>query len=114
MYIFTTAAVALLSFITGIGNLIPFPHIASDLRHLGYPAYFRIILGSWKVIAALALAIPRKLWIKNLAYMGILLDLSGAAASRLAVDDGAVSVLVPLGLSVLVGVSWWSFRMRVA
>lgn len=113
VYILTTALVALMSFVTGIGNLMPFPHIESDLHHLGYPPYFRIILGTWKLIAAFVLAIPRKIWIKDLAYMGILLDLSGAAASRWAVGDGAIKVITPLIISIWTVVSWWSFRIRL-
>ena len=110
VYIISSVVVALMSFITGLGNLVPFPHIASDLQHLGYPPYFRIILGTWKVIAAIVISIPAKLWVKNLAYMGILIDLSGAAASRLAVGDDALKVIIPLLISVGVSVSWWSFR----
>jgi hypothetical protein len=112
-YIISTILVVLMSLITGIGNLIPFSHIESDLIHLGYPPYFRIILGTWKVIAAIVIMIPRKLWFKDLAYMGILLDLSGAAASRWAVGDGAVKVILPLIISVWVAVSWWHFRKRL-
>lgn len=108
----SSVLVALMSFITGIGNLLPFPHIASDLLHLGYPPYFRIILGTWKIIAAIIIAIPTKLWFKNLAYMGVLLDLTGAAASRLAVGDDAIKVIIPLVISIGVSVSWWSFRTR--
>ena len=113
VYIVTTSGVALLSLITGLGNLVPFPHIASDLAHLGYPPYFRIILGTWKIIAAIVIAIPMKGWIKDLAYMGILLDLSGAAASRLAVGDGAIKIFIPLILSAWVVVSWFGFRTRL-
>ena len=111
IYIITTTLVTLMSFVTGIGNLIPFPHIASDLAHLGYPPYFRFILGAWKVAAAVVLVIPRKPWIKDLAYMGILLDLSGAAASRWAVGDGVIKVILPLVISVWLAVSWRGFRM---
>ena len=113
VYILTTTLVALMSFITGLGNLIPFPHIEADLHHLGYPPYFRFILGTWKVIAAIVIAIPRKLWIKDLAFMGILLDLSGAAASRLAVGDDAIKVIVPLVISVWTILAWWNFRVRL-
>ena len=114
VYILTTSLVALMSFVTGIGNLIPFPHIKADLHHLGYPPYFRIILGSWKVIAAIVIAIPRRLWIKELAFMGILLELSGAAASRSAVGDGAIKVIIPLVISIWTVVSWWNFRVRLS
>jgi hypothetical protein len=114
VYIVTTVVVALVSFITGIGNLVPFPHIESDLIHLGYPPYFRFVLGTWKVLAAVALAVPGNYLLKNLAYMGILFDLTGAAASRVAVGDGAFKVVVPLIISIWVLVSWWNYRNRVA
>jgi hypothetical protein len=114
LYIPSTGVTVLLSLITGIGNLIPFSHIESDLAHLGYPGYFRFILGTWKVIAAIVIAVPGWVWFKDLAYMGVLLELSGAAISRMAVGDGAGKIMLPLLLAGVVGVSWRSFRMRAA
>jgi len=113
IYIPSTGVTVLLSLITGIGNLIPFSHIESDLAHLGYPPYFRFILGTWKVIAAIVIAVPRRTWIKDLAYMGVLLELSGAAISRMAMGDGAGKVMLPLLLAGVVGVSWAGFRWRI-
>ncbi len=46
--------VAAAFFVRGIGNLIPFAHIVRDMAHLGYPSYFMKILGTWKILAGMA------------------------------------------------------------
>jgi uncharacterized membrane protein YphA (DoxX/SURF4 family) len=106
IYRVTTVMIAGLFFITGLGNLLPFSHIAHDMAHLGYPAYFLKILGSWKILAAIAILIPRISRIKEWAYAGMMFDLTGAALSRYAMDDPLPMIIIPLGLSILVTVNY--------
>lgn len=89
-------------FITGIGNLVPFKHIAQDMAHLGYPTYFLKVLGTWKILASLTILIPAIPRAKEWAYAGMLLDLTGAAFSRFAMEDSLPLILIPLGVAVLV------------
>ena len=64
------------------------------------------ILGTWKLLGAAAIVVPGLPRLKEWAYAGILLELSGAALSHAAAGDPAGKVAVPLVLLVLAAVSW--------
>lgn len=100
--VFAAAAFA----IPGGANLARVAHIASDMAHLGYPAYFMTILGSWKVLGAIAILVPRFPRLKEWAYAGMVFDLTGAAFSRATMRDNFVTVVVPLLIAAIVMVSW--------
>jgi hypothetical protein len=76
---------------------------------LGYPMYFFAILGFWKVLGAIAILVPRFPRLKEWAYAGIFFDLTGAAASVVAVRGYGVyafHVFAPLILAGLTVASW--------
>ena len=102
----TTTVIALMYFITGLGNILPFTHIAQDMARLGYPTYFLKILGTWKILAATAMIIPRFNRIKEWVYAGMMFDLTGAALSRYLINDPLPTIIIPLGLSILVIVNY--------
>ena len=81
------------------------------MAELGYPAYFVLLLGVWKVLGGLAILAPRLPLLKEWAYAGIAFDLSGAAVSHAAVGDPAGKVIVPL---VLLGIAAASWALRPA
>jgi uncharacterized membrane protein YphA (DoxX/SURF4 family) len=102
-----TTVVACVAFVgSGIANLVHAPHIAADMARLGYPAYFSTILGTWKVLGAVAIVAPRLPRLKEWAYAGMIFDLSGAAISRGVSGDGAAGVAPPMIVSALVLASW--------
>jgi uncharacterized membrane protein YphA (DoxX/SURF4 family) len=105
-YWIATAIAALMFAIPGFGNLTHATHIASDMAHLGYPSYFLTILGTWKILGALAIVAPRFPRLKEWAYAGMMFDLTGAAASRLASGDGTIAVIIPLLICGVVMTSW--------
>ncbi len=83
------------------------PH--SVVPVLGYPMYFFAILGVWKFLGAIAILAPRFPRLKEWAYAGIFFDLTGAAASCLAVGGyGAYGfhVIAPLVICGLTAASW--------
>jgi hypothetical protein len=76
---------------------------------LGYPLYFFLILGIWKVLGAITILVPRFPLLKEWAYAGIFFDLTGAAASCAAVGGyGAYGfhVIAPLILTGFTMASW--------
>ena len=76
---------------------------------LGYPMYFFAIIGFWKVLGAIAILVPRFPRLKEWAYAGIFFDLTGAAASCVAVGGyGAYGfhVIAPLLIAGLAVASW--------
>jgi uncharacterized membrane protein YphA (DoxX/SURF4 family) len=107
VFYWVTTAVAALAFnVPGVLNLIHAPHVAQDMAHLGYPPYFLTILGAWKVLGAIVVAAPRLPRLKEWAYAGMIFDLTGAAASRALMGDGAPMVIVPLAIACVVLTSW--------
>lgn len=106
MYWVTTVLIAAAFFVTGIGNLAPMAHIARDMSHLGYPPYFLPILGTWKILSAVAIVLPKVPRLKEWAYAGMIFDLTGAAFSRAASGDGVMMVFVPVAIAGVVMISW--------
>jgi hypothetical protein len=76
------------------------------LLHLGYPSYFATILGGWKVLGGLVLLARRTPRAKEWAYAGLFIDFTAAAASHLAVGDGAAQVAGPVISTLLLAASW--------
>jgi DoxX-like protein len=63
------------------------------MTHLGYPAYFMTILGFWKVLVGAAILLPGFPLLKEWAYAGMIFDLTGASASRVASGDAVFHIL---------------------
>jgi hypothetical protein len=78
----------------------------STLLHLGYPAYFGVILGVWKVLGAITVLAPGLPRLKEWAYAGMIINLSAAIASTLVIGGGPGDLAVPFAFAGLVAVSW--------
>jgi len=103
----STTALAVLAFAgSGVANLVHAGHVAQDMQRLGYPAYVMTLLGVWKLAGALAVAAPGLRRLKEWAYAGMIFDLTGAAWSRAAIGDAAVTILVPSVIAAVVLASW--------
>jgi hypothetical protein len=60
----------------GAWDILRIPYVVGVVvEDLGYPAYFLVILGVWKVLGAVALLAPRFPRIKEWAYAGGFFDL---------------------------------------
>jgi uncharacterized membrane protein YphA (DoxX/SURF4 family) len=90
----------------GLFDLGGSPQVVETLRHLGYPAYFAAILGTWKVLGALAITAPGLPRLKEWAYAGIVFDLTSAVISHAVVHDGPDKLFPGALLLVFTGVSW--------
>ena len=77
------------------------------ITHLGYPVYFLIIIGTWKVLGVIAVLIPKFPLVKEWAYAGFFFVMTGAAFSHIAVADPATSILPSLSLVILTTISWY-------
>jgi uncharacterized membrane protein YphA (DoxX/SURF4 family) len=105
-YWVTTALAAVAFAVPGVLNLAHAPHIAEDMRHLGYPPYLLTILGAWKIFGAATILAPRLPRVKEWAYAGMIFDLTGAAASRASSGDALPMVVIPLVIAAAVAASW--------
>lgn len=108
-YWVTTALIVLAMGFGGAMDLVRGPDIVAGMAHLGYPAYFLLVLGAWKILGAVAIVVPRFPRLKEWAYAGIVFDLTGAAASHAASGDDAGKVLTPL---VIFGIAMASWALR--
>jgi hypothetical protein len=90
----------------GLAELTRRPENVEGMVHLGYPLYFMMILGFWKVLGALAILAPRFPQLKEWAYAGIFFNMTGAAVSHSVLGDAVWHVAVTLGFAVLAIASW--------
>jgi hypothetical protein len=105
-YWVTTALVALAMGSGGVMDLARGPEMVAGMAHLGYPTYFLLILGAWKLLAVPALLAPGLPRLKEWAYAGITFDLTGAAASHAFAGDPAANVVTPLVILAVTAASW--------
>jgi uncharacterized membrane protein YphA (DoxX/SURF4 family) len=80
-YWVTTALVVMEVALGGTWDILRVPQVRELIERLGYPSYLLVILGIWKLLGAVALAIPRFPRLKEWAYAGVVFDLTGAIAS---------------------------------
>jgi uncharacterized membrane protein YphA (DoxX/SURF4 family) len=106
-YWITTVVLATECVVGGVMGALRLPPFIGIIGHLGYPAYFMTILGIWYVLAGVALLAPRFPRLKEWAYAGLLFNYTGAAASHLAVGDGAATLIAPIIFTGLVVISWF-------
>jgi uncharacterized membrane protein YphA (DoxX/SURF4 family) len=94
-------------FLSGGAADVARPSFATEgMVHLGYPIYFMVILGVWKLLGGIAILIPRFPLLKEWAYAGMIFDLTGAAASHGATGDPVGKVITPLVIVLIVAASW--------
>jgi hypothetical protein len=103
----------LIAFFIGTGGVAQLAQYLGNPRGVvpivRYPMYFFGILGFWKALGAIAILVPRFPRLKEWAYAGIFFDLTGAAASCVAVGVYGVyafHVIAPLILAGLTVASW--------
>ena len=109
-YWVTTALVVFELTLGGVWDILRVPQARDLIERLGYPLYFLVILGMWKLLGAVALAIPRFPRLKEWAYAGVLFDLTGAVASLSAsglIDAGTMAYPI-----VMTGVAVASWALR--
>jgi hypothetical protein len=105
-YWVTTVIIGAEFAVGGVMDLLRLPPFFALLKHLGYPGYFSVILGVWKALGAVAVLAPRLPRLKEWAYAGMFFNMTGAAASHLAVGDPPVTLVAPTIFTGLVVASW--------
>ena len=99
----------LIVFFIGSGGLayaMRVPDVVKGVVALGFPVYFIVLLGVWKVLGSIAILVPGFPLIKEWAYAGIMIDLTGAAVASLATGYAWWHAAAPLVIAGLVVASW--------
>jgi hypothetical protein len=101
----TVLVVAELS-VGGIWDIARIPYVHDLVVGLGYPSYFLVLLGSWKVLGAVALLVPRRPLLKEWAYAGAFFTYTGAIASHLTTGYALNELPLLTVLTALTVLSW--------
>ncbi len=93
---------------SGIQQIIRNPQMVEIMNKLGYPTYFMVIIGVWKVLAVAALLIPKFKLLKEWAYAGLFFVMTGALISHLACGEyGVKDILGPVFQTIFILTSWY-------
>lgn len=92
---------------TGIVQLLQTEEEVEMMTRLGYPVYFLTIIGVWKISGVVAVLIPKFPLLKEWAYAGFFIAMSGAISSHLINGDEAKEIFGPTLLLMLTVVSWY-------
>jgi hypothetical protein len=101
-----TVVIALCIGSGGAAQVLRVPQNVEGMTALGYPLHFIVLLGVWKVLGALTLLAPGLRLVKEWAYAGIFIDLSGAVVAAAANAGGAFHVIAPMILIGFLAGSW--------
>lgn len=86
---------------------------AQTIERLGYPDYFRVLLGIGKIAGAVALVVPLPRSLKEWVYAGFTFDFSAAVISHLMVDDPASSLVMSVMALALLMTSYAAYHRYV-
>ncbi|NDV14846.1 DoxX family protein [Muricauda sp. TY007] len=92
---------------TGIVQLMGMEEEIQMMEHLGYPLYFLLIIGVWKILGVIAILLPKLPLLKEWAYAGFVFTMSGAIVSHLALGDAIIDLFGPSLLLTLTLISWY-------
>jgi uncharacterized membrane protein YphA (DoxX/SURF4 family) len=92
---------------TGIVQLLQIEKEVAYIMELGYPSYFLILLGTWKILGVAAILLPRLSLLKEWAYAGFFFAMTGAIFSHIAAGNPIGKTLPPLLLLALTLISWY-------
>lgn len=111
-YWFFTGLLITLMLLGSIGDIISAPEAVALFKHLGYPAYLLPFIGVAKLLGVIAILMPGFPRIKEWAYAGFVIDLTGAMYSTIAVGDPWIFFII--GYILIAGSYVFYHRKRKA
>lgn len=107
MYWLATLWLSLGMVSTGIVQLIRMEEEVQKMSALGYPSYFLILVGAWKLAGTAAILVPGFPLLKEWAYAGFFFLMSGALFTHLMSGSHAAEYFGPALLLILTLASWY-------
>ena len=81
------------------------------IRHLGYPAYFGLLVLAFKILGALSLILPMiPARVKEWAYAGFAIEFISASVSHFAVDGFDMQTIFPFFFLGILVISYRSYH----
>jgi hypothetical protein len=112
-----TGLMAALMALSAVPDVLRVEGAVSVFRHLGYPPYLLLFLGTAKLLGVGVVLMPYDSRIKEWAFAGLAFDVLGALYSHLSVGDGpgmwapaAVALMLVSGSYVAYHWSWTTKR----
>jgi DoxX-like family len=105
-YWLATAAVVGEMGLGGFWDIARLPFVTDLVTGLGYPTYFLVLLGTWKVLGAFALLLPGRPLLKEWAYAGAFFTYTGAIVSHLTTGYALGEVGLLAIFTILTVLSW--------
>jgi DoxX-like protein len=97
---------------SSVPDLLQIPQAIAVLQHLGYPPYLLVFLGTAKTLGVAALLAPWDSRVKEWAFAGLTIDVTGALYSHLSVGD-PLNVWLPAAIGlILLSSSYLAYRVR--
>jgi hypothetical protein len=72
---------------SAVVDVLRSPDALAVVRHLGYPPYLLVFLGTAKILGVAAVLLPGLRRVKEWAFAGLTFDVTGALCSHLSVGD---------------------------
>ncbi|NVJ19865.1 DoxX family protein [Myxococcus sp. AM011] len=95
-YWVVTGLVSLSASVSAFLYLSAAPNMVLAFEHLGYPDYFRNMLGIAKLLGVVALWAPVPRTLREWAYAGFVIDFIAAAVSHIAMGDPVGTAVAPV------------------
>lgn len=106
-YWIITVILSFCIFSGGLAQAMQVKGVVQGFKPLGYPNYFILIIGIWKMLGIIAILIPNFKLLKEWAYAGIFFVMSGAVISHIASNDVSVQIIAPAALAIFTVLSWY-------
>ena len=107
-----TGLMATLLLLSAVPDVLRIPDALVVFRHLGYPPYLLLFLGTAKILGVVAILVPGLPRIKEWAFAGLTFDVTGALYSHLSVGDPPSAWAPAVIALALIGGSYVAFRLR--
>ena len=107
IYWIATGLVAFGMISGGLAQVLHTQSMTDMIVHIGYPVYFLYIIGTWKILGAIAILLPRFKLLKEWAYAGLFFAMTGAFVSHLACGDGLKEMIGSFMQTIFIILSWY-------
>lgn len=101
-----TALLALGYLTGGVVDILQPADFLKEVGKLGYPLYFFVMLGCWKIAGALVVLAPGLRRAKEWAYAGMVFNLTSAGVAHVMINDSIGDTIPSQILLVFVLASW--------